>query len=92
MVIFGAGGDLTRRKLIPALYNLAKARTAVARVRRGRRGPQSPCPHEDFRNKISEDIKQFATDEVDPDMWEWFVRAHVLPDAASSTTRPSIRS
>ena len=25
MVIFGAGGDLTGRKLIPALYNLAKA-------------------------------------------------------------------
>ena len=25
MVIFGAAGDLTRRKLIPALYNLAKA-------------------------------------------------------------------
>ena len=24
MVIFGATGDLTRRKLIPALYNLAK--------------------------------------------------------------------
>ena len=24
MVIFGAAGDLTRRKLIPALYNLAK--------------------------------------------------------------------
>jgi glucose-6-phosphate 1-dehydrogenase len=23
MVIFGAAGDLTRRKLIPALYNLA---------------------------------------------------------------------
>ncbi len=25
MVIFGAAGDLTRRKLVPALYNLAKA-------------------------------------------------------------------
>ena len=25
MVIFGAAGDLTRRKLIPALYNLARA-------------------------------------------------------------------
>ena len=25
MVIFGASGDLTRRKLIPALYNLARA-------------------------------------------------------------------
>ena len=24
MVIFGAGGDLTKRKLFPALYNLAK--------------------------------------------------------------------
>ena len=24
MVIFGASGDLTRRKLIPALYNLGK--------------------------------------------------------------------
>jgi len=24
MVIFGASGDLTKRKLIPALYNLAK--------------------------------------------------------------------
>ncbi len=24
MVIFGAAGDLTKRKLIPALYNLAK--------------------------------------------------------------------
>ena len=26
MVIFGATGDLTKRKLIPALYNLAKAK------------------------------------------------------------------
>ena len=26
IVIFGAAGDLTKRKLIPALYNLAKGR------------------------------------------------------------------
>src|SRR5271169_6957725 len=26
MVIFGAAGDLTKRKLIPALYNLARSR------------------------------------------------------------------
>ncbi len=25
MVIFGAAGDLTKRKLVPALFNLAKA-------------------------------------------------------------------
>ena len=43
MVIFGFTGDLTRRKLIPALYNLASRAIAVARVRRHRCGPQ---PHE----------------------------------------------
>jgi hypothetical protein len=26
MVLFGASGDLTKRKLIPALYNLVKAK------------------------------------------------------------------
>src|SRR5206468_5578197 len=26
MVLFGASGDLTKRKLVPALYNLAKAK------------------------------------------------------------------
>ena len=31
MVIFGASGDLTRRKLIPALYNLAAANLLPSR-------------------------------------------------------------
>ena len=30
MVIFGASGDLTKRKLLPALYNLRQSRTAPA--------------------------------------------------------------
>src|ERR1700745_2631247 len=73
MVIFGASGDLTRRKLIPALYNLAKAQLlsrefAVVGVAR------SPMSTEDYRKRVSEDMKQFATGDVDPDLWEWFVR------------------
>jgi len=73
MVIFGASGDLTRRKLIPALYNLARAQLlsrefAVVGLAR------SPMSTEDYRKKVSEDMKQFATGEVDPDLWEWFVR------------------
>jgi len=73
MVIFGASGDLTRRKLIPALYNLAKNQLlsrefAVIGVAR------SPMSSEDYRKKVSEDIKQFATDKVDADIWEWFIR------------------
>jgi glucose-6-phosphate 1-dehydrogenase len=73
MVIFGAAGDLTRRKLIPALYNLAKYELlsrefAVVGIAR------APMSTEDFRKKASDDIQQFATDKVDPDLWEWFVR------------------
>jgi len=60
MVIFGAAGDLTRRKLIPALYNLAKYQLlsrefAVVGIAR------SGMSTEDFRKKISEEIKEFAT-------------------------------
>ena len=79
MVIFGVAGDLTRRKLIPALYNLAKAHLlsrefAVVGIAR------TPMSTDDFRKKISEDIKQFAGTQVDPDLWEWFVRRmHYLP-------------
>src|SRR5205823_6618376 len=73
MVIFGASGDLTRRKLIPALYNLAKNELlsrefAVVGVAR------SQMSTEDYRKKVSEDIKQFATDRVEADIWEWFLR------------------
>jgi glucose-6-phosphate 1-dehydrogenase len=73
MVIFGAAGDLTRRKLIPALYNLAKSELlsrefAVVGVAR------TKISSEEFRKKATEDIKEFATEKVDPDVWEWFVR------------------
>jgi glucose-6-phosphate 1-dehydrogenase len=73
MVIFGASGDLTRRKLIPALYNLAKAQLlsrefAVIGV------SHSDLSTEDFRKKVAADMDKFATGEVDPDLREWFVR------------------
>ena len=73
MVIFGAAGDLTRRKLIPALYNLAKTQVlsrefAIIGVAR------SPMSNDDFRKKLTQDMKQFATEPVDNDLWEWFVK------------------
>src|SRR5690242_12424649 len=72
MVIFGASGDLTQRKLIPALYNLAKSQVlsqdfAIVGVAR------APMSDEEFRKKLSESIKQFATEPVDAKLWEWFV-------------------
>jgi glucose-6-phosphate 1-dehydrogenase len=73
MVIFGAAGDLTRRKLIPALYNLAKAQLlsrefAIVGVAHG------AMTNEEFRKRLSEDIRHYAGDEIDPDIWDWFTR------------------
>ena len=55
MVIFGFTGDLTRRKLIPALYNLASQQLlsrefAVIGVGR------SPMSDDDARKKVTEDF------------------------------------
>ena len=73
MVIFGAAGDLTRRKLLPALYNLAKAQLlsrefAIVGV------AHNAMSTDDFRKKLSEDIRRYAGSEIDPDIWEWFTR------------------
>jgi glucose-6-phosphate 1-dehydrogenase len=70
MVIFGASGDLTKRKLIPALYNLAKdnllakefALVGVAR---------NEMNTEQFRDMINKEIGDFATTKLDPQQWEW---------------------
>jgi glucose-6-phosphate 1-dehydrogenase len=73
MVIFGASGDLTKRKLIPALYNLVKDHLLsreFALVGFARAG----LSHEQFRQKCAEEVKQYATGQVDPDIWHWFMR------------------
>ena len=73
MVIFGAAGDLTKRKLIPALYNLAKGdllsrEFAVVGVAR------ADMSTDDFRKKIASDMQEFATSKIDSDLWEWLER------------------
>ena len=71
MVIFGASGDLTRRKLIPALYNLGKNQLlsrefAVVGV------AHDAMSTEEFRGKLKQDLHQFADVPLDPDMETWF--------------------
>ncbi|MDI3340134.1 MAG: glucose-6-phosphate dehydrogenase [Sphaerobacter sp.] len=72
VVIFGASGDLTRRKLMPALYNLAlegllpAGFTVVGFARR------AMAPSE-FRAQIRDAINQFSRRRpVDPGTWEAF--------------------
>jgi glucose-6-phosphate 1-dehydrogenase len=69
MIIFGASGDLTKRLLMPALYNLACDRLL----------PKGFCligvsldefTTEQFRDKMSKDIRQFSTrKQFDEEVW-----------------------
>ncbi|MCS6805657.1 MAG: glucose-6-phosphate dehydrogenase [Acidobacteriota bacterium] len=73
MVIFGASGDLTRRKLLPALYNLAQHKLLAnefAIIGVARRA----MSHEQFRAKMTAEIQQFATSPVDATLWDWFTQ------------------
>ena len=70
MVIFGASGDLTKRKLIPALYNLKESNLlpdsfAVIGVAR------AEFDDREFRRRLSDDMQEFATDEVQAEVWQW---------------------
>jgi glucose-6-phosphate 1-dehydrogenase len=83
MVIFGASGDLTKRKLIPALYNLAKDNFlphefAVIGVARSAMRP------EDFREKITQDMKSLYKADLDASAWQDFVeRLYYLPGSGT---------
>jgi len=73
MVIFGAGGDLTGRKLIPALYNLAKAEL-LSREFAIVGTSHSRMSTDDFRQKVADDVKHYAGGGVDQDIVEWFLK------------------
>ena len=69
IVIFGAAGDLTKRKLLPALYNLKASgllprQLAIVGVTRKEKS------HEQFREEQSKDIREFATRAVEETLWE----------------------
>ncbi len=72
MVIFGASGDLTKRKLIPALCNLAKDKLL---------SPQfavigfsyNSMTTEAFRAQLTKDIKEFAPEPIDSRLWDWLL-------------------
>jgi glucose-6-phosphate 1-dehydrogenase len=69
LVIFGATGDLSKRKLLPAIYNLAHEGALPERfhligVSR------SDMPHGDFRDLAIEAIKSFSRRQPDDDVLE----------------------
>ena len=71
MVIFGATGDLTKRKLFPALYNLAKEKFLPENFAIVGVGRQE-MSDEEFRTKIGDDLREFASEDIDEDLLKWF--------------------
>jgi len=68
LVIFGATGDLTHRKLLPALYNLAAdgelppTVTVIGFARR-------PKNDDDFRKEMEESVRKFSRQTVRDEIW-----------------------
>jgi glucose-6-phosphate 1-dehydrogenase len=74
IVIFGATGDLTHRKLIPALYNLSadgELPPAVAVVGFARREKTD----EDFRKEMEESTRQFSRQALRDEIWKTFAQS-----------------
>ncbi len=73
MVIFGASGDLTQRKLVPAIYHLRLERrlpseiTIVGVARRD-------WSHDYFREQMREGIEQFSDGTKSEDIWQDFAQ------------------
>jgi len=79
MVIFGASGDLTKRKLIPALCNLANGRLLSPQFAVIGFSSDS-LTTEAFREQLSKDIGEFAPEPVDAKLWDWFLeRIYYVP-------------
>jgi glucose-6-phosphate 1-dehydrogenase len=100
MVIFGASGDLTKRLLIPALYNLAKASRLpdnIALIGVGRTEQSADA----FRRNLEEGVKTFVSDTAsqgtaqpfDAELWERISRgmSHLAGDANKPATYQQLK-
>ena len=73
MIIFGASGDLTKRKLIPALCNLEQdnllsKQFAIVGF------ATNDYTTESFRKMLSEEIPKYAPAPVDLKTWDWLAQ------------------
>jgi glucose-6-phosphate 1-dehydrogenase len=71
IVVFGATGDLTSRKILPAIYNLRRAgllppeTTVVGFARR-------PLSDEEFRGQMRDAVKKYSRVPVEDSLWHDF--------------------
>ncbi len=82
MVIFGASGDLTKRKLMPALYKLSRRRLLPANF--SVLGISRTAMSDDqFRARMREAIEEFS-EPPDQDSWDEFARGLFYQGASTA--------
>ena len=77
IVIFGASGDLTARKLMPSLYRLARKNklpeeTRIVGVSR------TAFSDDAFRDKMAAALREFIAEDWDEAAWKAFRRAYPI--------------
>src|SRR5215470_12185961 len=97
LVIFGGAGDLTKRLVVPALYNLLRAGRladgfSIVGVGRGDTDTQSW--RHDLRQMMqslaADSGGEFRADGIDEDAWDWLVRRMTF--LSGDFTQPEIYS
>src|SRR6185436_7128248 len=73
LVIFGASVDLTRRKLLPALYQLSRGQRLPARFNVIGVG-RSPMSDDEFRDYLHASLKEFANVDTPNDVSQALAR------------------
>ena len=71
VVIFGATGDLAKRKLMPALFNLA-CRGLLPDAFRVLGIGRKPMDDAAYREKVRADVHEFGNPAARPEAWAWF--------------------
>ena len=71
IIIFGAAGDLTKRKLMPALYNLRLNKQlpedfAIIGLARAEKDDDT------FKEELGAAMQEYATAQLDKEQWDWF--------------------
>ncbi len=73
IVIFGASGDLTRRKLVPALYNQRLKGRIPGQIHIVGTA-RSDYSHEQFRAQMLQGMRELAGMDPDPESWQQFAQ------------------
>jgi glucose-6-phosphate 1-dehydrogenase len=97
LVIFGAGGDLTKRLVVPALYNLVRAERLAdgfSIVGIGRGDVDTQSWRHDLRQMMqslaSDGGGEFRVDGIDEVAWDWLARRMMF--LAGDFTQPKVYS